>query len=177
MARRRGFPQAGTRSTPRRLTSWEAGVGGGAPVTESATVTKFLGSALAFSTDGLTLVRTRGEFVANLTAASAAANGYFGAVGIGLATAAAVAVGITAVPTPITEQGWDGWIWWSPIYAFSGRADEVEGGLANQRMVIDTKGMRKVKEEDSLYAAIEITEVGAASLFVALDCRMLFKLP
>ena len=176
MAPRRGFPRVGNRST-RRLTSWEAGVGGGAPITESATVTRFLGSALAFSQDGLTLVRTRGLFSANLTAASAAANGYHGAVGIGLATAAAVAVGITAVPTPITEQGWDGWIWWSPIFAYSGRADEVEGGSGTNSLVIDTKGMRKIKEEDSLYAAIEITEVGAASLFISLDCRMLFKLP
>ena len=175
MARRNVFPRGATRS--RRLTSWDEGVGGGSPVVESATITRFLGSALQFDGDGLTLVRTRGEFMANLTAASAAGAGYVGAVGIGLATFAAVTAGIASVPTPITEQGWDGWIWWSPIYCFAGRADEVEGGLANQRLVIDTKGMRKLHEEDALYAAIEVTEVGAASLNVALDTRMLFKLP
>ena len=175
MARRAGFPQVRTRS--RRLTTWDEGVGGGAPVVESATITRFLGSALQFSVDGLTLVRTRGQFMANLGSGSAASSGFFGAVGIGLATAAAVAVGITAVPTPITEQGWDGWIWWMPVYCFAGRADEVSGPLGGQRTEIDTKGMRKITEDDALYAALEVTEVGASSLNVALDCRMLFKLP
>ena len=176
MARRAGFPRVVSQRS-RRLTTWDEGVGGGAPVVETAPVSRFLGSALQFSVDGLTLVRTRGQFMANLTSASAAAAGFHGAVGIGLATAAAVAVGITAVPTPITEQGWDGWIWWMPIYCFAGRADEVMGDLANQRTEIDTKGMRKITEEDALYAAIEVSEVGVASLNVALDCRMLFKLP
>ena len=166
------------RASGRRQVGWEQGVGGGAPVTESATVTKFLGSAITPTFgDGLTLVRTRGQFMANLGSASAASAGFHGAIGIGLASLAAVTAGIGSVPTPITEQGWDGWIWWSPIYVFGGRADEVEGGLANQRMEIDSKAMRKFKEEDAFYAAIEVTEVGAASLFIALDTRMLFKLP
>ena len=166
------------RTTSRRKVGWEQGVGGGAPVSETATVTRFLGSAITPTFgDGLTLVRTRGEFFANLGSGSAASNGFHGAVGIGLATLAAVTAGIGSVPTPITEQGWDGWIWWAPIYVFTGRADEVEGQIGGVRLTIDTKAMRKFNEEDAFYAAIEVTEVGAATMFTALDCRMLFKLP
>ena len=176
MARRAGFRQDRGNS-PRRLTSWDEGVAGGAPTSDTSSITKFIGSALTFNLDGLTLIRTRGEFMANLGSGSAQNVGYHGAVGIGIATAAAVAVGIASVPTPITEQGWDGWIWWAPIYIFTARADEADGPSGTTRLEIDSKAMRKVTEEDALYMAMEVTEVGVATIFSMADTRMLFKLP
>jgi hypothetical protein len=111
-----------------------------------------------------------------LSAATSALDGFTGAFGIGIATAAATAIGITAVPTPITEQEWDGWIFW---HAFSVRAPAAfDGTMAAifRSVEIDSKAMRKLREEDSIYAAVEVIEQGTSALNVGLDTRILLKL-
>ena len=46
-----------------------------------------------------------------------------------------------------------------------------------QRIIIDTKAMRKFRENDSLYAAIETVETGVATLKIHFDSRVLALLP
>ena len=108
MSHSRGFPR---RSSPRRRTEWSEGVGGNAVTMISIGGNTLLGSFLVTTFGEETLVRVRGLLHCVLTAATAVGDGYFGAVGIGLATTAAVAAGAASVPTPITELGWDGWLY------------------------------------------------------------------
>jgi len=187
MARSRGFPRGRLQGANRRLTSWEEGPGGTAVTTITTSSSTFLGAAVTPTQDGLTQVRLRGELLYMLTAASAGLDGFVGAFGIGLATAAAVTAGAASVPTPITEQAWDGWIYWQPIFVTAVGA--IDGSVAGDkdfptvisggaRKEIDTKAMRKLKLEDSIYAIVELTEVGtAATLALQFDCRILLKLP
>ena len=182
MARSRG---GFGRRTAKRLTSWDIGVGDASRTVVGSTTPQFLGSALSPIIPGLTLVRTRGSLLISLATVTTARDGLVGAVGIGIASAAAVAAGITSVPTPFTEQSSENWIWWQ---AFAVTLPQVgtdaATGLgagtqaATVRVEIDSKAMRKFEIDQSLYAAIEVgTEVGVASADVFLNTRMLFKLP
>ena len=96
-------------------------------------------------------------------------------MGIGKATEQAVLAGIGSVPTPIAEQNWDGWLFWTPISSHS-----AEAGIArdtNFDLVLDSRAMRKISEEDAFYAAFEVVEIGTSTLDMFLDSRMLFALP
>ncbi len=92
----------------RRRTGWEAGTGGTLITTLSTSNAQFVGNVLAVLNDGFTIVRTRGYVQVLLTTATAANNGFQGAFGIGIASTAAIAAGIASVPTPLTEQAWEG---------------------------------------------------------------------
>ena len=176
MVRSRGFHQA-----PRRRKGWDVGPGQLASQTSiSASGSTILSSVLNLSQDGLTLVRARGELTLSLSAASAAGTGYSGAFGIGLTTVAATAVGVTAVPTPITEQDWDGWIFWESfsVKSITGTiADGVNASAVILRILIDSKAMRKLTDDSSLYGALEVQEGGTAVLESHFDSCMLFALP
>jgi len=184
-ARRRGsFPG---RQTTRRASSWEEGPGQvGAQTTISSSIASITSSIVLALTDGLTVVRIRGRFHAWLKTAANAAEGFSGAFGIGITTAAALAAGAGSVPTPITEQAWEGWLYWTPIQliapigpltAAQTTASGMIGQLGTQIMEVDTKAMRKIGEDMAIYAAIEVTEVGTASMDYRFDSRMLVKLP
>ena len=185
MARSRGRQLV---QTTRRGNSWEFGpgqVGAETPVT--GTVSRILLTTISVNVAGTTLVRIRGEFNYYLHAATATLDGYRGAFGIGIATQAAIASGAASVPTPITEQAWDGWLFWSMIEAraagpivqaaVSLESGQVNPVMAAHRTMVDTKAMRKLRVEDGIYACIEVTEVGTALMEVSLLSRMLVKLP
>ncbi len=132
MARSRGVYRG--RQSPRRSVGWDFGPGGAAAQTQiSATGSVIATSVANVLEDGLTLVRLRGRFHAYLSTASGAQTGFTGAFGIAVVTAAAAAAGAASVPTPITEQDWDGWLYWQSIGIFSaigpltGAATELAG--------------------------------------------------
>ena len=173
--RRGGFPVR-----TRRRVGWEEGTGGTGSETVGASSSIIVGSSLAVLADGFTLVRMRGHISAFLTAVTGAGDGFTGAFGIGLATTAAIAVGVSAVPTPITEQDWDGWLYWTPFWCRGVKASSTDGANAVSgafRQEIDSKSMRKVGESMSFYAAFEVVETGSAVMEFMHDSRMLFKLP
>ena len=184
MARQRGFPLA--HRSRRRTSAWEEGVGGVAVQAQiTASGTTLVTSALAAAVDGLTLVRTRGRLQLFLTAAGSPLDGFAGAFGIGLATAAAVTAGAASVPGPITEQDWDGWLYWTPLQIIAvgiidGSAatdsDNMNAVTAAKDIEVDSKAMRKLGLGDSLYGALELSETGVATLNWRFDSRMLFKL-
>jgi len=172
---------------PRRLSDWAGGVASGTAgsvQTINSTAAVLLGTSFAFATD-VTIVRQRGEFLLFLESATAPADGLFGAFGIAVASTAAVTAGASAVPTPITEQDWNGWIYHRYFSLIASAA--IAGGAAADadlvapvtaaiRFEIDAKAMRKVTNLDSLYAAIEVTEIGTASAKLHMNTRMLVKL-
>ena len=123
MARSRGFRQA---HGPRRKSSWEEGVGAtGLATPVTATGSAFIGATITPTVGEVTVVRTRGQFVAALTVATGLGDGFTGAVGIGIATLAAVTAGIASVPTPVTEMDWDGWVWHRFFQCLSTDASDV----------------------------------------------------
>ena len=178
MARSRGFSQARPRRT-RRRTSWEEGPGGTGIQTQSASGTIIIGSGAQVTTDGLTLARLRGRLRMYLKSVTSIGDGMIGAFGIGVVEGQAFAVGVSATPTPVAEQEWDGWIYWTPIQVLAPTATE-EFGNAGMSMVdfdVDTKAMRKLQEADTIYAVAEFVEVGAVSMDMVFDSRVLLFLP
>ena len=185
MARFRGtFPARAIR-TNRRLTSWELGTGGTAVATRAAPGSQFVGSAIALAAGAsrLTVIRIRGYFNIILSLATSAKDGMTGAFGIGLATTAAVTAGIASVPTPITEQNSDNWLYWQAFsvkgaqaYA-AGAAPGLEQMNTFKEFIIDSKAQRKMDDEMSIYAALEVVEVGAATIDFHHDSRALVLLP
>ena len=136
---------------PRRRKGWALGPGSDAVTAISASASGFLGTAAASASDGQTIIRVRGRFAAFLSAASAVGDGYQGAMGIGVTTTAAILAGIGSVPTPITEIGWDGWMYWQAFGIHSGKTTEADGS-ASIDFEVDTKAMRKIDFDESLFA-------------------------
>ena len=96
-------------------------------------------------------------------------------MGICKVTAQAQSVGITAIPGPISEMNWDGWLWHQFISLHDADANVASGASSFQRVDIDSKAMRIFDPEDVIVAMLEVTEIGTAEMDVFLDIRMLFK--
>jgi len=169
----------GPTRTSRRSTAW--GVGPSATniaVSSSTPQLWTLGSVLQLD-DKSTIVRIRGHGLVLLESATAADDGFVGAVGIGIVTTAAFTAGVTAVPTPITEEDWEGWMWhqYISIQAFSATANDIASSLASaQRFEIDSKAMRKQNADETLFGAIELTLNGTAVATFNARTRVLDKL-
>ena len=182
MARLRGSsPARGIQRRARRRTSWEDGPGGTASLIRTGAGATFLGSAITPIVPALTAVRLRGEFQIFLSV-STAGGGMSGAVGIGIASLAAVTAGIASVPTPTTEADNDNWLWHRFFYVRSAGvitpvADSNGGVSAVFRVEIDSKAMRKFTDGESIYAAVELTEEGTETAIVDLNSRLLVMLP
>ena len=181
MARRRGFPQA----RARRKTAW--GLGPQMALQSVTTATSVLGTGVQLSAaDEVTVVRTRGSILLWLEAATTAGDGFQGALGIGLVTTPAFDIGVTAVPTPLAEEDWDGWLWHQffhlhaggPIAAaVSADTDMVNSTTAAVRFEIDSKAMRKFESDMTMIIVMELSPLtGAATLRVEGTSRQLFKL-
>jgi len=166
--------------TSRRKTAWDAGTGGTASTPVNSSAAAFIGSGLNVLVDGITAVRIRGYLKMELHVVSGILSGFSGAFGIGKTSLAAFTAGIASVPTPITEQGQENWLYWQPFNVNAISATIADGVNANAvvfETVIDSKAMRKMDVGDVLYAAIETVEVGTATMDVWHDSRILAKLP
>ena len=172
----RGFPSRQSRS--RRSTSWGLGPGGTVLTSVSASSAGFVGSGVIATVEGLTLIRTRGRFNMFMAGAgSSDGDGMQGAFGIGIAQTVAVDAGIASVSTPITNQADENWIYWTPLSVHNG---DVSIGLSPQVQMnfeVDSKAMRKIPVDVTLYAAFELVEIGAGSVSLFFDSRILVKNP
>ena len=177
MARSRGFTSP-RRSNTRRLTSWSIGARG--LLSLSADGSSVFPEALSSAVDGLTLIRTRGELVLEISSIASALDGWNEiAAGLCIVSENAAGIGATALPAPIADQAWDGWFWYwtgSCIGTVSGNFG-VNGGQS-VRIPIDSKAMRKLRATDVVVGMLELDdEVGTAILQARLNTRTLFKLP
>ena len=185
--RRSRFP---TSSGQRRKTSWAIGPNIGADgaiqtITGSSAVLATTGGNFNF--DGDTLVRTRGELNLFLTVANASKDGFHGAFGIAIVSAAAFVAGAASVPTPLTEDNWDGWLYHRFFSCFSGgviaaataaqEESQVNNSAAAVRVEVDSKAMRKVATDMTIFACFESVEVGTAQMAWSFNSRLLLKLP
>jgi len=172
--------QGQTRS--RRLVAWDRG-----PCTSQgtiSTVTKLpwaTGVTLSQESEA-TIVRIRGRARIHLRSATTAGDGMSGAVGIGIVTDQAAAIGVTAIPGPFTDADWSGWIWHSyfQIYAVVSQvadADKARNANIDVTLDIDSKAMRKFTQNQTLIAMWEVgVELGAVAINVVGDTRVLVKL-
>ena len=164
----------------RRRTGWEVGPGDSTLTNFASTQSVILGLGAQALLDGLTLVRLRGSFRALLTAVAGANDGFAGAVGIGIVTAEAFAIGLTAMPLPLTDMEWDGWLYYRPFSVQSNTAtiaDGVNSGGVNLEFPVDSKAMRKLREGDTIFAAAQVVENGTSVMDIHFDSRILLKLP
>lgn len=171
---RRGIQRRG----PRRVSDWGLGPSEEQTTTISATGRLLWATAISPS-QNLTIVRTRGFVAYTLLSGASAGDGFFGASGICMLTDAAVSIGVTAVPDPLTEANSDVWLWHSYFdirLVTATISDGVNASGAYMRQVIDSKAMRK--DFDPTRTVVGITTVreqGVSTMVLNADCRMLFK--
>ena len=180
MAHRRGSfgrPRGGSSC---RKTSWEFGPFG--TVASSAAGSILFPNSAQSTSDGLTIVRTRGELLVYLTAANAVLGGFQWAFGMGIVSENAFGIGVMAVPGPITDIAWDGWVVFETGTVKSAGiiASDLPGnaGSSMVRIRLDSKGMRKFRATDVLVAVLQISAEVATSVIAAdLSSRILVKIP
>ena len=178
MARQRGFQPRG----PRRKTAWSVGPhADGLTLSAEDTPVLWTSGVALTSEPEATIVRIRGFASIGVTSISAAHSGVVGAVGLGVTTAKAFAIGTTACPGPVTEVDWEGWMWhhFFVANAVTGTiADGVNAVSLYQRFEIDSKAMRFLNDDMILFGSVELeTESGTAVSRFDADCRILLKLP
>ena len=128
--------------------------------------------------DGLTIARIHGNLTAWLEVVGSIGDG-FDEVGFGICVVSenAFGVGITAIPFPLTDIGWEGWMFHrllGPMVGLSVTEGENTGPISQFRLDFDTKAMRKIKASDVLVGVMELgTEIGAATLTFGMQSRTL----
>jgi len=165
--------------SPPRSTAWDPGPKQ-TVITRSTPGSEILTSGAQALVSGLTFVRIHGYVNLWLTASDIIGGGFSGALGMCIVTENAFGIGITAVPTPLTDVGWDGWMWHSFFNIATNTAtltDGVNASNSSWSKEIDTKSMRKIKETDVLIAVLEVFEVANATLKGYFETRVLSKLP
>ncbi len=170
------FPR--TRGSSRRRVSWIEGPFGEITNITTTTVNVFP-TAQQFVEDDLTIVRTRGELLVGLTAGDSLNEGFKWAFGMCVVSENAAGVGVTAIPAPLVDIAWDGWL----VY-LTGQLNMDNTTLATAsdvsraaRYEIDSKAMRKVHRTDTVVAMFGTTIAGTTTMQTNVTTRMLMKLP
>jgi len=144
-----------SRGGVRRKTDWFASAPLTAPVAVAASSAVLLEVAVPFDV-GETVIRIRG-LVSVRSDQVVASENMLGAFGIGIVTEQAATAGIASIPHPVTDGGWDGWMWhtyFADRFTFldsSGFSD----GVSPRHYVIDSKAMRKVDGNERLVVVVE----------------------
>ena len=165
----RNFSNVQRGRAPRRQTHWTEASGG---VDITSTLVTLL-TSLVPAHGGETVVRVRGLLSFVLTSAVTVGDGFIGALGIGVVTSSAAAVGVGSIPTPLTEAGWDGWLLHKYFAAHASVAAQGPGGVVSAEL--DSKAMRKMTADDRLVFVSEVIEKGAASASLLFRARVLSK--
>ena len=176
-ARSSRFPQRNVGS--RRKTAWSIGpFQSGLSISAAGSALITTGSQV--TDDGITQVRLHGEVNAYLNSLDAADSGFpRNAIGFCYVSENAFNVGVTAVPAPLTDIGWDGWLFHRQFSLRGETTADSKGnaGSAQVRFLIDSKAMRKTRQSDVLICVFEAgTEVGTSTLNIDVTSRILDKL-
>ena len=136
-----------------RATVWIASTVETALTTLAATAS-VLDQTFTFAEDA-TIIRTRGSLFVRSDQISAT-EAVAGALGMAVVTEQAAAIGVTAVPTPITDQESENWFLWQP-WAYSFVVTTAVGTLGSSfaQFDFDSKAMRKVNKDDSVAVVLE----------------------
>jgi len=159
-----------------RKKSWDEGPGSTAATAISTSSATILGSGALAVNDGQTILRTRGLLALTMLTAGSLGDGFFGAFGIGIVTEQAFSIGITAMPAPVAEADWDGWLYHTFVDVRTG-LNPGANASSFQKLMVDSKAMRKINQGETIFAALEVVEVGVATLDAHFDSRVLVALP
>ena len=171
---RRAFRPGAAAISQKRLTSWFQFLPASAALSVTGGTLMFSLNAAALALRPFTIVRTR--FLVGIVSDQAAASeDYAAAFGMAVVSDEAVAVGVTAVPTPITQMASDFWFVHQMMFG-SFLFGDVTG--FNESVMtqyeIDSKAMRKVDIGQDLVVVAEFSTVGSGSIVTA-GGRMLVK--
>ena len=115
-----------------------------------------------------------------LPAITAAFDGFsLVAAGIGIVSTDAAGIGATAMPSPLDDADWPGWVWY---YSGAAIVQPSTGELANNpvasiRLPVDSKAMRKWGINETLFASVAVgAEIGTAQMDMSFNSRILVKL-
>ena len=129
-------------------------MGGKASAVDLAAATASLGpSALAVSGPG-TLVRLRGQVFLQLDA-GAVDERVLVCFGIIIVSNEAFAAGVASVPKPFTDADAD-WMWHGFLSVTSGAETGIVSDFLVDRVLVDSKAMRKVKSSQTLIFVAEV---------------------
>ena len=175
MARLRGSRFQRT-SGPRRQSSWQEGPFGQV-VGVSGSSNNIFTTSQQIVAEGLTLVRTRGQLMVQLVTADALSKGFQYAFGVCMVSENAAGIGVTAVPSPLTDVAWDGWFVYETGWVLAVDSSVSETlGPASHVIDIDSKAMRRLKTTDVMLAMLEVVEIGTCTMHASYSSRMLVKL-
>jgi len=174
--RKSGFVLRGGRM--RRETLWGATTSTRTLLaTVSTAVITNAGNAALLALRPFTVIRVRG--VATIKSDQVVATeAQSGAVGFVVVSDQAVAIGVTAVPTPITDAESDLWLMYqmlkSEFVLASGASIDAAAG---HTVLVDSRAMRKVEEGQDLIAVVESDVSGTTDgVQIATGYRFLIKL-
>jgi len=103
---------------------------------------------------------------------AAAAEDQVGAVGIAVVSDQASAIGVTAIPTPVTDMGSE--LWFAHQIVMGDESALTDVAKPGQQYQINSKAMRKVNEGEDIVIVVE-NSVVASGMTVFLAGRMLIK--
>ncbi len=95
------------------------------------------------------------------------------ALGFAIVTEQASAIGVTAVPTPVADQGSDSWFVYEQMFGRFGFGDITGFSQLGNFKEIDSRAMRKVEDGQDIVSVVE-NEINGVQ--VTLSGRMLIKL-
>jgi len=132
-------------------------------------------NAAALALTPFTIIRTRMNI--HVISDQAAANELqFGAVGAAVVSLQASAIGVTAVPTPVTDMGSDlFFVHQNYVGAGFGTGVAAPGRIEGQFLTVDSKAMRKVNDDQDLVLVTEFDSEGGGQI-VSVAARFLLKL-
>jgi len=171
-ARRSGLVLRGGRNI--RESSWffltplEVSIGG----SDTATLFGSLNAA-ALALRPFTIVRSRYEWYGRADVVTGGEE-WGGAFGVCVVSDQAAAIGVTAVPTPITDTGSDLFFVYEQMFGRFGGTQVEEVGA---RKTIDSKAMRKVNDSEDMVLVLESGAAAISSSLVSIiGGRFLVKL-
>jgi len=119
-----------------------------------------------------TIVRTRGEVTVVATTLTVDVD-IVGAFGLAVVTDRAFAAGQASVPGPWTDSDWGGWFVWQSFAVAYEIGSEIGVVNAGHTMIVDSKAMRKVKDDETI---ILVAESQSSGFRIAMPLRLLLKL-
>ena len=164
----RGRPRGGSH----RVTQWHGSTPRTALQTLAAATTK-IDQFFVPGEDPLTVIRVRGRLLVQ-TDQIAASESPFGAYGMGIVSAEAIAAGVASVPPPYTNNTWDGWLVHGYFAAPTIFGSAIGMHNLSQTFEFDSKAMRKMDPGDRLAMVLQNghSTDGCAYLW---DFRLLVK--
>ncbi len=141
---------------------------------QTAVLTNSL-SAAGLALRPFTVIRVRGRVIVR-SDQTAGSEDQSVAVGFAVVSDQASAIGVTAVPTPITDAGSDLWLMYQMVKSAMIIASDTAIAVVGD-VEVDSRAMRKVEEGQDLIAVVESDVSGAtAGLLVGTGYRFLIKL-